>query len=418
MDVVKTNIERIGGSVEIESRVGQGTTLRVKIPLTLAIIPTLIVVANGERYAIPQVSVREIVAFQPSGAGCAMETIGNAHVYQLRGELLPLVDLRRRVAPSQERDRRTGEFANMVVLQAVSQRCGLVVDRVKNTEEIVVKPLHKTLARLSVFSGATIMGNGRVALILDVAGLAHMAGVMERGQDTADQSAIEVDDTDEIDGHGAGDLLVCLVGRDRLVAVPLPDVARLEEIPVSAIQSSAGQPVTAYRSHIMPLLSLDDAGGIPAGEDGRISVVVHAVGRRYVGLCVRPNRGHRGDHPGTGHQPTATRDSRAHADPRSRGRHHRHPGVGSRVRRVLASRADGGGYTISQVRQYSTFFADRLHFGMAVDRVQEALLPMPATPVPLTTDIVDGLINFRPDCAGDRPAGALNLPRPRRTSRR
>ena len=260
MDVVKTNIERIGGSVEIESRVGQGTTLRVKIPLTLAIIPALIVVADGERYAIPQVSVREIVAFQPSGAGRAMETIGNARVYRLRGELLPLVDLRD-VLHLPKRAMGAGEFANMVVLQAVSQRCGLVVDRVRNTEEIVVKPLHKTLARLSVFSGATIMGNGRVALILDVAGLARMAGVMERGQDTADQSAIEVDDTEEIDGHGAGDLLVCLVGRDRHVAVPLPDVARLEEIPVAAIQSSAGQPVTAYRSHIMPLLSLEARGG-------------------------------------------------------------------------------------------------------------------------------------------------------------
>ena len=174
----------------------------------------------------------------------------------------------------------------MVVLQAVGQRCGLVVDRVKNTEEIVVKPLHKTLAQLSVFSGATIMGNGRVALILDVAGLARIAGVVERGQDTADESAIEVDDTEEIDGDRAGDLLVCLVGHDRHVAVPLSDVARLEEIPVSAIQSSAGQPVTAYRSHIMPLLSLDGVGESPAGEHGRVSVVVHAVGRRYVGLCV------------------------------------------------------------------------------------------------------------------------------------
>jgi two-component system chemotaxis sensor kinase CheA len=285
LDVVKTNIERIGGSVEIESRVGQGTTLRVKIPLTLAIIPALIVVAGDERYAIPQVSVREIVTFQPQGSGRAVETIGNARVYRLRGELLPLVDLHDALhVPKSATD--AGEFANIVVLQAVGQRCGLVVDHVKNTEEIVVKPLHKTLARLSVFSGATIMGDGRVALILDVAGLTRVAGVVQRGQDTAGQSAIEADDAEAMDSHGADDLLLCLVGRDRHVAVPLPDVARLEEIPVAAIQSSAGQPVIAYRSHIMPLLSLDRAGNPAAGEDGRVSVVVHAVGRRYVGLCV------------------------------------------------------------------------------------------------------------------------------------
>ncbi|MHB8972535.1 MAG: chemotaxis protein CheA [Pirellulaceae bacterium] len=284
MDVVKTNIERIGGSVAIDSRMGQGTTLRVKIPLTLAIIPALIVVTRGERFAIPQVSLREIVTFQ-EGTSSAADTIGTARVYRLRGELLPLVDLREVLhLPSL---RESGQdITNIMVLQAVGQRFGLIVDRVRNTEEIVVKPLHKTLARLSVFSGATIMGDGRVALILDVVGLARIAGVVDLGQDAAGQSVSESEETEEVESDVFDDYLVCDIGRDRQVAVSLPDVARLEEVPVSAIQTSTGQPVVPYRNHIMPLLRLERTEEIPASAHGTVPVVVHSVGRRHIGLMV------------------------------------------------------------------------------------------------------------------------------------
>ena len=284
MDVVKTNIERIGGSVAIDSRVGQGTTLRVKIPLTLAIIPALIVVTRGERFAIPQVSLREIITFE-EGAGHGVDAIGTARVYRLRGELLPLVDLRE-VLHLPALDESGPDIANIMVLQAVGQRFGLIVDRVRNTEEIVVKPLHKTLARLSVFSGATIMGDGRVALILDVVGLARIAGVVDLGQDTGGQTVIESDETEEVESNGFGDYLVCDVGLDRQVAVSLPEVTRLEEIPATAIQTSTGQPVVPYRNHIMPLLNLERTGDVAADAQGTVPVVVHAVGRRYVGLIV------------------------------------------------------------------------------------------------------------------------------------
>ena len=284
MDVVKTNIERIGGSVAIDSRVGQGTTLRVKIPLTLAIIPALIVVTRGERFAIPQVSLREIITFE-EGAGRGVDAIGTARVYRLRGELLPLVDLRE-VLHLPALDESGPDIANIMVLQAVGQRFGLIVDRVRNTEEIVVKPLHKTLARLSVFSGATIMGDGRVALILDVVGLARIAGVVDLGQDTGGQTVIESDETEEAESNGFGDYLVCDVGHDRQVAVSLPEVTRLEEIPATAIQTSTGQPVVPYRNHIMPLLNLERTGDVAADAHGTVPVVVHAVGRRYVGLIV------------------------------------------------------------------------------------------------------------------------------------
>ncbi len=393
MDVVKTNIERIGGSVAIDSRVGQGTTLRVKIPLTLAIIPALIVVTRGERFAIPQVSLREIITFQ-EGAGRGVDAIGTARVYRLRGELLPLVDLRE-VLHLPALDESGPDIANIMVLQAVGQRFGLIVDRVRNTEEIVVKPLHKTLARLSVFSGATIMGDGRVALILDVVGLARIAGVVDLGQDTGGQTVIESDETEEVESNGFGDYLVCDVGHDRQVAVSLPEVTRLEEIPATAIQTSTGQPVVPYRNHIMPLLHLERTGDVAADAQGTVPVVVHAVGRRYVGLIV--NR----------IVDIATADQEMDTSQRQsaiRGRTLIGGRVidivdirelGSGVRNQLCLRAGSGGQAMTRVRQYSTFFVDRFHFGVQVDHVQEALLPMPTTRVPLTTDVVDGLINLR-----------------------
>jgi two-component system chemotaxis sensor kinase CheA len=228
--------------------------------------------------------LREIVTFQ-EGASRAVDAIGVARVYRLRGELLPLVDLREvlHLPPLRESGR---DIANIMVLQAVGQRFGLVVDRVRNTEEIVVKPLHTTLARLSVFSGATIMGDGRVALILDVVGLARIAGVVDLGQDAAGQSVTESEETEEGESNGFGDYLVCDVDHDRQVAVSLPDIARLEEIPAAAIQTSTGQPVVPYRNHIMPLLHLERTGDIPASVHGTVPVVVHSVGRRYVGLMV------------------------------------------------------------------------------------------------------------------------------------
>jgi two-component system, chemotaxis family, sensor kinase CheA len=286
MDVVKTNIERIGGSVEIESRPGQGTTVRVKIPLTLAIIPALMTEADGQRYAIPQVSVREIVSLQHPGSRAAVEAIGSARVYRLRGELLPLVSLHE-VLHLPESAAGDPPLGTMVVLQAVGQRFGLIVDRVKNTQEIVVKPLHQTLAKLSVYSGATILGDGRVALILDVAGLARLSGITQRGRDARDEGpSVEQEEIEEDEAPSQAEVLVCQISADRHVAVPLPDVMRIEEVPVVDIQASTGQSVTKYRGGIMPLVSLKRGGSVAAGETGQVLVVVHAIGRRHVGLCV------------------------------------------------------------------------------------------------------------------------------------
>ena len=176
MDVVRTNVEKIGGTVDLESHPGRGTTVKMKIPLTLAIIPALTVTTGGDRYAIPQVNLLELVRLEGERADRGIERIGDAPVYRLRGDLLPLVYLDRELQV--ETARPAGGDVYIVVLQADDRQFGLVVDDIHDTEEIVVKPLQKQLKGIPVLSGATIMGDGRVALILDVLGLAQRANVV------------------------------------------------------------------------------------------------------------------------------------------------------------------------------------------------------------------------------------------------
>ncbi len=183
MDVVKTNVEKIGGTVDVQSTAGKGTTVKIKIPLTLAIIPALMVTSGGERFAIPQVSLLELVRLETGEAGKDIEMVHGAPVYRLRGRLLPLVYLnrelqhraRRRVASCRS-SRRTSSSCRRMAAQF-----GLVVDEITDTEEIVVKPMGKQLKGISAYSGATIMGDGRVALILDILGLAQRAQVIAEG---------------------------------------------------------------------------------------------------------------------------------------------------------------------------------------------------------------------------------------------
>ncbi len=186
MDVVRTNVEKIGGTVTLESRPGRGTTVKMKIPLTLAIIPALTITSAGDRYAIPQVSLLELVRLEGEQAERGLERIHGAPVYRLRGNLLPLVYLNRQLHPDATVPRRNGEVRapaaqgeiTIVVLQADERQFGLVVDAIHDTEEIVVKPLQKQIKGIGIFAGATIMGDGKVALILDVLGLAQRANVI------------------------------------------------------------------------------------------------------------------------------------------------------------------------------------------------------------------------------------------------
>ena len=279
MDVVKTNIEKIGGAVDLQSARGKGTLLKIKIPLTLAIIPALIVTSGGERFAIPQVSLIELVRCEGEQAG--IENIHGAPVYRLRGHLLPLVDLNRELRLDAQR---RGESVNIVVLQAGDRQFGLVVDEINDTEEIVVKPLSKQLKSVACFAGATIMGDGHVALILDVLGLAQMARVLceLREQSLAERGAAAA----EAAAHRESWLLFRL-GKSGRMAVPLSLVSRLEEFPAAKTERYAGREVIQYRDQIMPLIRLAEALGYAGSVDGELlQVVVYAANGRSVGLVV------------------------------------------------------------------------------------------------------------------------------------
>ncbi|MDA8392081.1 MAG: chemotaxis protein CheA [Actinomycetota bacterium] len=281
MDVVKTHVERIGGSVDVTSALGVGTSFHLKIPLTLAIVPALIVTSDGERYAIPQVSLLELVRLDGDRALEALESVGDAPVFRRRGKLLPLVFLRHELGSAQLFD---GDGSlNVVVLQVEDQAFGLVVDAVNDSEEIVVKPLRGQLKDVPVFAGATIMGDGRVALILDVAGIARRSEATGEGKRPAadDSARLNVDSLRQT-------LLVLATGERGRVAVSLEQVSRLEEFDISKIESAGNRDVVQYRGHLLPLIHLSDAMGIPRSmtEEDLVAVVVVQVGEREVGVAV------------------------------------------------------------------------------------------------------------------------------------
>jgi len=285
MDVVKTNIEKIGGTVDIQSQPGKGTTLKIKIPLTLAIIPALIVTSGGDRFAIPQVSLLELVRLEGKQARTGIERIHGAPVYRLRGNLLPLIYLNHELQHEHLDKSVDDDTINIVVLRADDRQFGLVVEGINDTEEIVVKPLGKLLKGIPVFAGATIMGDGKVALILDVLGIAQRAGAVSEVRDRtrADLAAKSTGKKSE-----SQTFLLVGMGKDRRAAIPLSMVARLEEIPTGDIEKADSQEVVQYRGQILPLIRLSrllDAEGSDDKADP-MQVVVYSEGGRSVGLVV------------------------------------------------------------------------------------------------------------------------------------
>jgi len=280
MDVVKTNIERIGGSVDVSSETGMGTTIKIKIPLTLAIIPALIVMSSGERFAIPQVSLLELLRLEGDDSTRGIEDVFGAPVYRLRGKLLPLVrlDAVLRLEPSAKTD-----VANIVVLKAGDRQFGLIVDKITDTQEIVVKPLSKHLKGLPVFAGATIMGDGMVALILDAFGLAqHARIVAQGGRGAAGESAAPV--AEKAASSTRQSLLVFSLGTDHRFALPLSSVGRLEKFQISQIEREGSREVVQYRGQIMPLIRLTSLLGGSDAASGELPVVVCSVNQHHYGL--------------------------------------------------------------------------------------------------------------------------------------
>ncbi|MBM6401755.1 chemotaxis protein CheA [Phycicoccus sp. MQZ13P-5] len=281
MDVVKTNIEAIGGTVELSSTPGRGTTVRLTLPLTLAIVPALIVVVGEQRYAVPQTLVRELVAVH--GGGHVVEDVAGVQVLRLRERLLTLVDGRTLL------EAESGPPGAIVVLDVDGRVFGLVVDEVQDTEEIVVSSLGEHLAGTEVFSGATILGDGAVALILDGTGLSGLALTGEQRADLLADAGSE-----DRSREDARRLVVVRADGERHLALPLDAVTRLEDLDGGSVERLGEGWAVRYRGGIMPLVEVASVvGGRPGrtpggGADGSASraVVVVSRGEHPVGLVV------------------------------------------------------------------------------------------------------------------------------------
>ena len=291
MDVVKTNVERLGGTVEVETKLGFGTLFRLKLPLTLAIIPAIIVEAGGQRYAIPQVHLQELVLLDRGKQ--KLESVCDASVFRLRDRLLPIVFLSESLELETREHCLARPKSHLAVLQVNGLLFGLAVDRVIDQQEIVVKPLAPQLDSITSYSACTILGDGRVVLILDVAGIAARARITRAvSGDVRPALGVQPEETGQ---PAASFLLVAEAGGVR-VALPLDRVARLETVPLKRVERSGTSEVLQYEDEIITLVRLsallpesaashaDAAVGV--APSGHANVVVVASGERSVGIVV------------------------------------------------------------------------------------------------------------------------------------
>jgi len=287
MDVVRTNIEKIGGTIDLYSEEGKGSTFTIKIPLTLAIVSALIVECAGERYAIPQLAVQELVLGSETGEN-RIEDINGTPVFRLRDHLLPLVTLQKLLqlpdAPKADESLENKGSHNryIVVTKVGNYTFGIIVDRVFDTEEIVVKPVARILSDIELFSGNTILGDGSVIMILDPGGIAKATGEISVGGST------DKDEEETAAGSSQGartSLLLFHASGGAPCAVPLSLVARLEDIDVAKIEHSNEQMLIQYRNSLMPLIKFDQQMSLVA--EGAQPTLVFSDGTRSMGLMVR-----------------------------------------------------------------------------------------------------------------------------------
>jgi two-component system, chemotaxis family, sensor kinase CheA len=340
MDVVKTNLDRLGGIIDIDSEIGHGTTIKIKLPLTLAIIPCQIVLTGGERYAIPQVNLEELLRIPAAKIRERIERVGNADVVRLRGNLLPLIRLadvidsesiyidpesgaaklnrRKTLAdrrakksflipadeasppeietpsppPDEPQARKPGDrryhsasALNIVVVSTGAMKYGLVVDELHDSEEIVVKPLGRDLKKCKGYAGATIMGDGRVALILDVSNLAQMAGLISM-EGTARAAEVANDEREVLrTSRDKQSLLIFRSSEKEQFAAPLNLVERIEKIKLTDIEEVGGKRVIKYRGGSLSLFSIDEAANVkPLADAENLLVIVFIVAGRELGL--------------------------------------------------------------------------------------------------------------------------------------
>lgn len=293
MDVVRTNVEKIGGKVEIDSRPGKGTTLRLRIPLTLAIIPALIIRCLGQSFALPQGVLSELVHIPPERVSTSIEWMEGAPLYRLRGQLLPLIFLDRMLSGHKPAHVSTEvtplklEAASLpardhfiAVLDADGRMFGLVVDGLADPEEIVVKPLSAVLKSIGIYSGATVLGNGDLALILDPGAIAIRAGVSLSAVQEDAETLNEEEDTMK-------SKFLLVEAAQRRAAVPLGEVIRIERISLSRIEYIRHRPVLNFEGQLLPI---EDTAGVLAAAAATpelpLTIVVCREGNRHVGIAV------------------------------------------------------------------------------------------------------------------------------------
>ncbi|MBN2798994.1 MAG: chemotaxis protein CheW [Deltaproteobacteria bacterium] len=275
MDVVRSEIERVNGVVEIESKVGAGTRIELRIPLTLAIIPALNVRVGGHTFAIPQVNMVEVVQFPKEQEATAVQQLGSAKLLYFRDEWIPIVHMHAFLKTGT--DSCDSEYRTIAVVRSGPQQVGLVVDTVVDSQEIVVKPLLSAIQRIGCYAGTAILGDGRVVLILDIAGLMRLSRI-ETSQSAAEEVLVRATDAQQ--------LLLCEHGGQRVV-FPLALVARIEEVGLDEITHVGGREAVIFGQRILNLVRLDKHLPIPPVADPeRVHVLVFEFGGHEVGIVV------------------------------------------------------------------------------------------------------------------------------------
>jgi two-component system chemotaxis sensor kinase CheA len=278
MDVVRTNIDQIGGTIDIKSVAGEGSSVTIKIPLTLAIVSALIVEAGGDRFAIPQLAVVELVRARANSEH-RIERIKDTPVLRLRNKLLPLMHLKK-LLQIDDGSSADPENGFIVVTQVGNQTFGIVVDGVFHTEEIVVKPMSTKLRHIGMFSGNTILGDGAVIMIVDPNGIAQELGALaSNAHEIADENAA----MRAMNAEQLTSLLVFRAGSAQPKAVPLGLVTRLEEVGVDKVELSNGRYMVQYRDQLMPLVQME---GVTVRTSGTQPILVFADDGRSMGLVV------------------------------------------------------------------------------------------------------------------------------------
>jgi two-component system chemotaxis sensor kinase CheA len=292
MDVVKSNIDRLGGTVEIKSEIGKGSVFRIKMPLTLAIIPSLIVAVGEDRFAIPQVNVEELLCLRANDVDKRIEVVGEAKVLVLRDRIIPLVRFRELLRLKSDdtvgcASTRAGatfdEALRIVVVTTGSMQYGLAVDSFHDTEEIVVKPLGRHIKGLREYAGGTILGDGRVALILDVAGLAtkaELGAAVEAARTAEEEKAAERERLEDMQSF-----LLFHNAPDEVCATPLETVLRIQRVTPEQVETKANRRTIQYRGTSLPLVTLSDSANVQSiGDSRELAVIVSSVRGREVGL--------------------------------------------------------------------------------------------------------------------------------------